>query len=229
MMSFRLGTFASITASVCIVKKKFCFFESDFNLKLTDFQKKIRASKNVELSMIKFKKLGLTKKEIVEYIIPEIKIILNKIKNVVEYDPVKEEIFVVKNECKLNFFEGVDGRFLNEIEFYEKIYKKLTENTKNIKIKINTQNFNLKENNKIEFQEKSCFSTNFQTSSASRKHNIKLALSCFDGFVLEDGEVCGSGTYSDADQLPDGRWMTKQSFWLNNDYIMSVLEKSLTK
>jgi hypothetical protein len=48
-------------------------------------------------------------------------------------------------------------------------------------------------------------------------------------YVLEDGEICGSGTYSDADQLPDGRWMTKQSFWLNNDYVMSVLNESLTK
>ena len=48
-------------------------------------------------------------------------------------------------------------------------------------------------------------------------------------YVLEDGEICGSGTYSDADQLPDGRWMTKQSFWLNNDYVMSVLDESLTK
>ena len=48
-------------------------------------------------------------------------------------------------------------------------------------------------------------------------------------YVLEDGEVCGSGTYSDADQLPDGRWMTKQSFWLNNDYVMSILDWSLKK
>ena len=48
-------------------------------------------------------------------------------------------------------------------------------------------------------------------------------------YVLENGEVCGSGSYSDADQLPDGRWMTKQSFWLNNDYVMSILDKSLTK
>ena len=27
----------------------------------------------------------------------------------------------------------------------------------------------------------------------------------------------------DVDQLPDGRWMTKQCFWLNNSYIESIL------
>lgn len=31
---------------------------------------------------------------------------------------------------------------------------------------------------------------------------------------------------SNADELPDGRWMTKQSFWLNNDYILSQIKKN---
>lgn len=38
-------------------------------------------------------------------------------------------------------------------------------------------------------------------------------------YVLKDGTKLGSGTYSDAGELPDGRWMTKQCFWLNNTYV----------
>ncbi|WP_278683726.1 Sau3AI family type II restriction endonuclease [Paraclostridium bifermentans] len=33
----------------------------------------------------------------------------------------------------------------------------------------------------------------------------------------------------DANELPDGRWMTNQSFWLNNSYILSQLEPNFLK
>ncbi len=48
-------------------------------------------------------------------------------------------------------------------------------------------------------------------------------------YVFEDGEVFGKGRLSDSDELPDGRRMTKQSFWLNNEYIVSQLEDKLKK
>ena len=46
-------------------------------------------------------------------------------------------------------------------------------------------------------------------------------------YVFEDGSTFGSGSISDSDILPDGRRMTKQSFWLNNDYIISQLRDGL--
>ena len=46
-------------------------------------------------------------------------------------------------------------------------------------------------------------------------------------YVFEDGEVFGKGRLSDSDELPDGRRMTKQSFWLNNTYIVSQLKQRL--
>ena len=46
-------------------------------------------------------------------------------------------------------------------------------------------------------------------------------------YVFEDGSTYGSGSISDSDELPDGRRMTKQSFWLNNTYIVSQLENRL--
>ncbi|WP_423410439.1 Sau3AI family type II restriction endonuclease [Heyndrickxia sp. MSNUG] len=46
-------------------------------------------------------------------------------------------------------------------------------------------------------------------------------------YILENGEQIGDGSYSDAEPLPDGRWMQKQSFWINNSYILSQLKESL--
>lgn len=46
-------------------------------------------------------------------------------------------------------------------------------------------------------------------------------------YQFYDGSTFGSGSVRDADELPDGRWMTKQSFWLNNTYILSVLDEKL--
>lgn len=44
-------------------------------------------------------------------------------------------------------------------------------------------------------------------------------------YVLEDGTQFGTGTFADACLLPDGRWMTKQCFWLNNTYIAEQIKK----
>ena len=35
------------------------------------------------------------------------------------------------------------------------------------------------------------------------------------------------GNPSDGNELPDGRWMTTQCFWLNNTYIKSILRDDL--
>lgn len=45
-------------------------------------------------------------------------------------------------------------------------------------------------------------------------------------YVLGDGEIIGINP-SYGDELPDGRVMTKQCFWLNNTYILSQLDENL--
>lgn len=50
-----------------------------------------------------------------------------------------------------------------------------------------------------------------------RPHTAHSAYKLSNGFTK--GDIA-----KDADQLPNGDWMTRQSFWLNNDYIMSVLK-----
>lgn len=46
-------------------------------------------------------------------------------------------------------------------------------------------------------------------------------------YQFADGEVFGKGSIADSDLLPDGRRMTRQSFWLNNTYILEQLEDNL--
>lgn len=48
-------------------------------------------------------------------------------------------------------------------------------------------------------------------------------------YDLGDGEIHGNGTISNSDELPDGRRMTKQSFWLNNTYLLDQLDEDLKK
>ena len=43
-------------------------------------------------------------------------------------------------------------------------------------------------------------------------------------YVDKDGRTYGNGSLADTDLLPDGRRMTKQSFWLNNTYIVDQIK-----
>ena len=42
------------------------------------------------------------------------------------------------------------------------------------------------------------------------------------GYIYADGRQIGEK--KDMSELPDGRWMTRQSFWINNDYLAKVIE-----
>ena len=42
-------------------------------------------------------------------------------------------------------------------------------------------------------------------------------------YKLDDGTVVGD-IDKHGDELPDGQWMTKQSFWLNNDYVYEIVK-----
>lgn len=48
-------------------------------------------------------------------------------------------------------------------------------------------------------------------------------------YLFEDGSTHGAGKEIHSDLLPDGRRMTKQSFWLNNSFVYSILEERLKK
>ncbi len=47
-------------------------------------------------------------------------------------------------------------------------------------------------------------------------------------YRFKDGSTIGN-IYIDANELPDGQWMTTQSFWINNSYILKQLNENFTK
>lgn len=51
-----------------------------------------------------------------------------------------------------------------------------------------------------------------------RPHAQRSAYKLKDGFII--GNIA-----KDADELPNGEWMTKQSFWLNRSYVLQQLKK----
>lgn len=135
------------------------------------------------------KKMGLNNKEIAIYLCPESSLILEKLKKAINKAPVSNEIKVKRNTCEIVFIEGKSGKYIDEVDYYNKILKRLENNKKSQKIKLSAKTYNQNEFKKTDFQEKSCFSTNFSTSGEERKNNIRLALSAFDGLILEDGEI----------------------------------------
>lgn len=47
-------------------------------------------------------------------------------------------------------------------------------------------------------------------------------------YLFTNGESVGNVS-KNANELPDGQWMTNQSFWINNSYILNQLNKDLLK
>lgn len=162
------------------------FKTSDFNLTLSEIQK--QNFHNNE-SIKKLEKLNFNNEEILKYIYPEIDLIFNKLNSQLETKEIKDEVFVEKNKCKIIFKEGKKGKFIDKQKFYNEIFNEIKNNKKIINHQIKIKDYKTEPSASEIFKEKSCFTTNFETSSESRKNNIKVALKSFDGLILEDGEI----------------------------------------
>lgn len=132
--------------------------------------------------------LGLTEKESFFYAFPELKQITEVLSQKLNKTPKSPDIQVCLNACKIKFKPGKKGFYFDEESFFKELKNFKNLNTKTIKFKIQKKEYTFPEIKKSDFVEKSCFSTNFSSSSPERKNNIKLALSKFDGIVLNEGE-----------------------------------------
>ena len=131
---------------------------------------------------------GLSNVELSNYFFPELEFVKQKLCELIDVYPEENFVSVKKNSCCLDYVFGKEGRFLNQKDFYEKIYKNVKNNTKNIKFNIAIDFYKDINDIKNDFQEKSCFETDFSKSSTERKNNIMVALNKFDGLVLNQGE-----------------------------------------
>ncbi len=172
--------------------KIFNFYSADFiNEKdLSKFQKEmILDKKNITRNICKLRSFGLSDYEICNYFFPESKMILEKLKQLINVQAEPSYVKVEKNKCNLLYYEGESGKFIDKENYYNEIFRCLMEGNFNISILLKTKEYNDEVDIFDEFKEKSCFLTKFSTSSAERKNNIKLALSKFDGLVLDEGEI----------------------------------------
>ena len=166
---------------------KFDTQKTNENIIKTIEQKK--AQKNVLNSIKKLESFGLTNKEIVCYLMPELQIFIEKLKKSTNIDEKFGKVLVCKNKCALEFQEGKEGYFVDENLLFLDIINSIKNGEKEIKINLNKKSYRTNEKLSEKFKEKSSFSTSFVTSSPERKNNIKVALSKFDGIILDEGEV----------------------------------------
>lgn len=148
-----------------------------------------KAQKNVLNSIKKLESFGLTNKETICYLIPELQIFIEKLKKSTNIDEKFGKVLVCKNKCALEFQEGKEGYFIDENLLFLDIINSIKNGEKEIKINLNKKSYRMSEKLSEKFKEKSSFSTSFVTSSPERKNNIKVALSKFDGIILDEGEV----------------------------------------
>ena len=148
-----------------------------------------KAQKNVFYSIKKLESFGLTNREIVCYLIPELQIFIEKLKKSTNIDEKFGKVLVCKNKCALEFQEGKEGYFVDENLLFLDIINSIKNGEKEIKINLNKKSYRTNEKLSEKFKEKSSFSTSFVTSSPERKNNIKVAMSKFDGIILDEGEV----------------------------------------
>lgn len=172
--------------------KNLTYYSKDFinEQNLSSIQKNIIYDReNLSKNINKLFKMGLSKKEICEYICPESKFIFNKISSIFNIYPQDDYINVISNKCKIEYVCGKSGKFIDQEKFYNDVLNGVLKAEKNINIKLDVEDFSYSQDSKNNYVEKGCFSTSFVTSSFERKNNIRVSLSKFDGIVLEEGET----------------------------------------
>lgn len=133
--------------------------------------------------------MKFTDEEIVCYLFPEIKKIYKKLEKNIEKKEIPDQIYVVKNKCKIKIQDGKYGHYLNKQKFFSDILKSLKKDTQTIVVNLEILQFKNEGISISDYQKRGEFSTYFASSSDERKNNIKVALEKFDGLILNEGEM----------------------------------------
>lgn len=147
--------------------------ESQVDL-ISQFEK-VGGSVNVAFNYIY---VGLDEK--LEQIIKEVE--TPAIDSTITFDADSEEIFIIS--------DSVNGKRVDKTALYNDINNQfLTSNNINVELKFVEEIPTItKEYNENLTQKIASFSTNVADSTGGRKHNVKLALSQFNGFILEPNQ-----------------------------------------
>lgn len=166
--------------------KKFAFKDSDFKIELTPVQKKYYHDRKLIQTL---KRNGFSGEEALCYVFPEVQFILKSLSKIFDEPETSDEVLVKRNKCQLQFVDGNHGKCVNRYKFFDDCIKQLNDNKTKLKIELEILDYKKQASAKELFCEKSGFATNYASSSDSRKNNIKVALSAFDGLIIDEGEV----------------------------------------
>lgn len=166
--------------------KKYFFKSNDFELKLSSLQKENFHS--VE-TIDKLENLNLSNEEILSYLFPEVNEIVKRLESMYNEKEYQDKVVVRENKCKLDYIDGKVGKCVDRQSFFNDCLKQIKNNKKTIEINLKIVDYKHGKSARELFSEKSCFSTNFETSSEERKNNIRVALKAFDGLIIDEGEI----------------------------------------
>lgn len=147
-------------------------------------------NKNIKKLIHKLKTLNFSNEEIAYYLYPQIKNIYEDISSKFYKNEISDEIFVSKNQCKINIKSGEPGYCINKEKFFDDFIFNIENNldVNNYVLLAELLTFKNENVNKNKFKKRAEYKTYFGSSSLQRKHNIKVASECFDGIILNEGE-----------------------------------------
>lgn len=166
----------------------------DNNCDISNYQKSfINNGFSYRVNIMKFAVAnGFNKYQAVSYAFPEIQNTINKLAENIYQSAQDASLSVVKNTAKSIVENSKNGVKVDDVALFNNIYDSFLIYKEayifpvpTIEILPQICDDDIKEINNIRAE----FSTSFNNSVSQRKNNIKLALNCFDGLVLNPGEM----------------------------------------
>lgn len=150
-------------------------------------------TKQDEVNLLtQFDKMGGSINVAINYIFVGLDDKINEIIKLTESEPLNSEITFTPNNAKpFHITESKNGKRVDKSKLYKDINEQfLTSNTINVDLSFIDEIPTItKEYNETLTQKIATFSTNVADSTGGRKHNVKLALEKFNGFILNPHET----------------------------------------
>lgn len=137
--------------------------------------------------------LGYSKVEAAHYAFSELDDLLDEIDKEISVEPVNASLSSYKNTGKVKINKPKKGMCLDKnalfCDIFNKLDGKIAKNAE-FKIPVKDVDYNIDEGSLLACTcLRASFKTYFGSSGEERKNNIRLALSCFDGLVLDSGQT----------------------------------------
>lgn len=133
--------------------------------------------------------MGFSLQQALQYVYPNLIASVDKLCADIEENPVEPSVFAITNSCKINFKNAKNGIKVDKNALFCDFFD-IIQNGGNVSIKTYEEYAKMSlEDLKTLFVPVASFETDFSSSSAERKNNIKLAMQSIDGKFIRAGET----------------------------------------